>query len=54
MCIQRQKADDKNLGFEAEFLNMANELEGSQMICCDEHRVMQVLLGIQANALKFT
>ena len=24
------------------------------MICCDEHRVMQVLLGIQANALKFT
>ena len=24
------------------------------MICCDEHRIMQVLLGIQANALKFT
>ena len=24
------------------------------MICCDEHRIMQVLLGLQANALKFT
>ena len=54
MCILRQKANDKNLGFEAEFLNVAAELEGSPMICCDEHRIMQVLLGIQANALKFT
>ena len=24
------------------------------MICCDEHRIMQVLLGLQTNALKFT
>ena len=54
MCILRQKAKDKNLGFEAEFLNVATELEENPMICCDEHRIMQVLLGIQVNALKFT
>jgi signal transduction histidine kinase len=24
------------------------------MISCDEHRIMQVLLGLQSNALKFT
>ena len=24
------------------------------MINCDEHRIMQVLLGLQSNALKFT
>ena len=56
MCIQRQKANDKNLEFKAEFLNIGTEEEGqeSSMICCDEHRIMQVLLGLQANALKFT
>jgi signal transduction histidine kinase len=26
----------------------------SPIICCDEHRIMQVLLGLQSNALKFT
>ena len=56
MSMQRQKANDKDLEFHAEFLNIGTEEEGleSPMICCDEHRIMQVLLGIQANALKFT
>ena len=26
----------------------------SPFINCDEHRIMQVLLGLQSNALKFT
>ena len=26
----------------------------SPVICCDEHRIMQVLLNLQSNALKFT
>jgi signal transduction histidine kinase len=26
----------------------------SPNIYCDEHRIMQVLLGLQSNALKFT
>ena len=56
MSIQRQKAKDKNLEFDAAFINIGNEEEGqeSPMICCDEHRIMQVLLGLQTNALKFT
>jgi signal transduction histidine kinase len=24
------------------------------MICCDEQRIMQVLIGLQSNAIKFT
>ena len=24
------------------------------MICCDEQRIMQVLVGLQSNAIKFT
>ena len=44
------------MDFHAEFINIGTEVEGgeSPMICCDEHRIMQVLLGLQANALKFT
>ena len=59
MSIQRQKAIDKNLEFTAEFINIGDVFDKekgqeSHMICCDEYRVMQVLLGLQTNALKFT
>jgi signal transduction histidine kinase len=32
----------------------SNENISSPIIKCDENRVMQVLLGLQSNALKFT
>ena len=65
MCIQRQKAIDLKLDFYAEFVNLKtneNEEDGiengiqkySPVIHCDEQRIMQVLLGLQSNALKFT
>ena len=60
MSIQREKAADKDLEFTVDFENMgfadntANNNSYSPMICCDEHRIMQVLQAIQANALKFT
>lgn len=56
MCIQQQKALEKNIEFNVKFVNIKeNDLElHSPIICCDEHRVMQVLLGLQSNALKFT
>lgn len=60
MCIQRQKAKDKNIEFNVNFKNIAaderirKETDNSPLINCDEHRIMQVLLGLQANALKFT
>jgi signal transduction histidine kinase len=58
MSIQRQKAINKDLEFNVEFINIGEDGGGfeneSPMICCDEHRIMQVLLGLQTNALKFT
>ena len=59
MCIQRQKAKDKDLDFNVKFINIGEDPEGSLTeysphIYCDEHRIMQVLLGLQVNALKFT
>ena len=59
MSIQRQKAQDKNIDFQVEFqgisLSESNEsFESSPIVNCDEHRIMQVLLGLQSNALKFT
>lgn len=65
MCIQRQKAIDLKLDFYAEFVNIKmdeqeqdEEVNGIQKYCpvihCDEQRIMQVLLGLQSNALKFT
>lgn len=60
MCIQRQKAKDKNIEFVAKFINISQDESSadedlmSPVMCCDEHRIMQVLLGLQSNALKFT
>ena len=58
MCIQRKKAEDKNLEFKVIYKNIkdtvSNEDTFSPIIKTDEHRVMQVLLGLQSNALKFT
>lgn len=58
MSIQRQKAEDKGIKFEVVFEQIGHEedtlINYSPMINCDENRVMQVLLGIQSNALKFT
>jgi signal transduction histidine kinase len=60
MCIQRQKAQEANIDFYPEFVNIAESddkvTEGlySPIIFTDEQRIMQVLLGLQSNALKFT
>ena len=60
MNLQREKAADKDLGFTVDFENIGfvdntdRTNIDSPMICCDEHRIMQVLQAIQANALKFT
>ena len=50
MSLQRKKAKDMGIEFTANFIN----IEEDAMINSDEQRVMQVLLNIQANALKFT
>lgn len=50
MCIQRKKAEDTGLNFFATFLN----IEEGQLVMADEQRIMQVLLNLQSNALKFT
>lgn len=49
MCIQRNQANQKQLKFEAYFENIPQDL-----IICDKQRIMQVLLGLQSNAMKFT
>ena len=58
MCILKQKAVSKGIIFSVNYTNIGknNEELGqeSPMIFCDEHRIMQVLLGLQSNALKFT
>lgn len=58
MLIQKQKAADKNLEFNVKFKDIGGlddkTKATSPIINCDEHRVMQVLLVLQANALKFT
>ena len=60
MSIQRLNAQNKGLDFEVEYENIMedNSFERtgyfSPLINCDEQRIMQVLLGLQANALKFT
>ena len=59
MSIQRQKAKDKSIDFEVVFRGISltgdsRDIESSPIIRCDEQRIMQVLLGLQTNALKFT
>lgn len=59
MNMQSQKAKDKNIKFGVKFKGILTSddslMKGfSPNICCDEHRIMQVLLGLQSNALKFT
>ena len=64
MCIQRQKAIDQDIEFFSTFVNIKEDqhfidAEGESMhfspiVNSDRQRVMQVLLGLQSNALKFT
>ena len=60
MAIQKHNALKKGIDFETEYLNVSeNEIilpsgKFSPIIRCDEQRIMQVLLGLQSNALKFT
>ena len=60
MSIQRLNAKNKGLDFHAEYLNLSEDEmiipdgKFSPIINCDEQRIMQVLLGLQSNALKFT
>ena len=59
MCIQRKKAEEKNIEFKVIYNNIEdNQDEATKLKNCmvrtDEQRVMQVLLGLQSNALKFT
>ena len=49
MCIQRMKANAQDIEFKVEYEDMTDS-----MISTDEDRLMQVLLGLQSNALKFT
>ena len=51
MCIQKKDAKDKGIDFYAEYENMAETGSSksdlrSPIICLDEQRVMQVLLGL--------
>ena len=54
MCIQREKAHEKGIEFSTQFINFPSDLDEAFTLKTDEHRVMQVLLGLQSNALKFT
>ena len=66
MLIQQRKAEDNNIKLYATFENIRKDEEnreldheflGSEHSCMvnsDQQRVMQVLLGLQSNALKFT
>lgn len=49
MCLQRNEANQKKIKFEAYFDDGCEDL-----IISDQQRIMQVLLGLQSNAMKFT
>ena len=53
MQIQEPKAKVKDIEFYSSFEGSLGN-KNSHFICCDEQRIMQVLLGLQTNALKFT
>lgn len=52
MSIQREKAEDKGIELEAEFVNF--EDANGLMVFSDCQRLKQVILNLQSNALKFT
>jgi signal transduction histidine kinase len=62
ISIQRKSADDKGVHLNADYTNIAIDEEESQydegkmspIIYSDEQRVMQILLSLQSNALKYT
>ena len=62
MSIQLKSADDKGVRLHADFSNLAEDQEESlyddgkpsPIVYSDEQRVMQVLLSLQSNALKYT
>jgi len=60
MSIQRKQADDNGIEFTSEFPGIAQtpeivgQGEHSPMICADEQRIIQIILNLQQNALKFT
>lgn len=65
MSTQSQKAKDNNIQFDVVYKNIEMYDTGfdthpktsrlkSPVICTDEYRIKQVLLGLQSNALKFT
>ena len=61
MLIQRRQAESQKIQFYATFVNIRDENTReidssgySPVVLADEQRVMQVLLGLQSNALKFT
>ena len=57
--MQSNKVKDKNIGFEVDFLRITDDQHSSifshsPVIHCDEKRIMQVLINLQSNAIKFT
>lgn len=57
MIIQKQKALDQKIKFFATYIDIQDGFNfgnHSPMIVTDRARLMQVLLALQSNALKFT